>query len=161
EFLIHAEIHQPKAGETVFERNEYANSVYSVLDGEVGIQVNPTDPNEMVRLGTGHFFGEMALISGRRRTSSVIATAPSLLVEVDRNTMVRLVRSVPEIKRIIDDAAVLRQIKTYLMPHDVSEAILDQLVRTSEVVEFKPNDVLIDEGAQDDAVYLIRKGSVT
>ncbi len=160
EFLIHAEIHQPKAGDVVFERTEFANSVYSIIDGEVGIQVNSADPKEMVLLGTGQFFGEMALISGRRRTSTVIATKPSLLLEVDRNSMVRLVRSVPEIKRILDSAAVARQIKTYLAPQ-VDEALLDNVVQTAQVMEFKRNDTLIEEGAQDDSVYLIRKGSVT
>jgi CRP-like cAMP-binding protein/Fe-S-cluster-containing dehydrogenase component len=160
EFLVHATVHQPKAGDVVFAKNEFANSVYSILDGEVGIQINPSDPNELVRLQTGQFFGEMALISGRRRTTSVVATKPSLLLEVDRNTMVRLVRSVPEIKRILDSAAVIRQIKTYLAPH-VDEALLKDVVDTAEVVEFKRNDTLIEEGKTDDAVYLIRKGSVT
>ena len=160
EFLVHATVHQPKDGDVVFAKNEFANSVYSVLDGEVGIQVNPNDPNEMVRLGSGQFFGEMALISGRRRTTSVIATKPSLLLEVDRNTMVRLVRSVPEIKRLLDSAAVVRQIKTYLAPR-VDEILLKDVVDSAEVVEFKRNDVLIEEGKTDDAVYLIRKGSVT
>lgn len=160
EFLIHAEMHHPNPGDVVFARNEYANSVFAVLDGEVGIQVNPADPHEMVRLGQGEFFGEMALISGRRRTATVVATAHSLLVEVDRNTMVRLVRSVPEIKRILDSAAVVRQIKTYLVPH-IEDSLLAGVVRSSEVVSFKANDVLIQEGDTDDSVYLIRKGSVT
>jgi len=160
EFLVHATVHQPKPGDVIFAKNEFANSVYSILDGVVGIQINPADPNELVRLQTGQFFGEMALISGRRRTTSVVATKPSLLLEVDRNTMVKLVRSVPEIKRILDSAAVIRQIKTYLAPH-VDEALLKGVVDTAEVVEFKRNDVLIEEGKTDDAVYLIRKGSVT
>lgn len=160
EFLVHAKVHQPNAGDVVFAKNEFANSVYSVIDGEVGIQVNPTDPNELVRLGVGQFFGEMALISGRRRTTTVVATKPSLLLEVDRNTMVKLVRSVPEVKRILDSAAVVRQIKTYLAPR-VDEGLLKGVVDSAEVVEFKRNDVLIEEGKDDDAVYLIRKGSVT
>jgi len=160
EFLIHSEIHQPNPGDVVFRRNDYTNSLYSVLDGEVGIQIDPANPAEMVRLGPGQFFGEMGLISGRRRTATTVATAPSLLLEVDRNTMVRLVRSVPDIKRVIDGAAVVRQIKTYLAP-GVDDALLSDVVSTAQVVEFKPNETLIEEGAEDDPVYLVRKGSVT
>ncbi len=160
EFLIHSEIHRAEPGDVVFRRNDYTNSLYSVLDGEVGIQIYPANPNEMVRLGPGQFFGEMGLISGRRRTATTVATAPSLLLEVDRNTMVKLVRSVPDIKRVIDGAAVVRQIKTYLAP-GVDDALLNDVVGTAQVVEFKPNDTLIEEGAEDDSVYLIRKGSVT
>src|SRR3954449_4013136 len=65
EFLIHSELHNKKPGEVVFERNEFANSVYTILEGEVGIQVNPEDRSEMVRLGAGEFFGGMGRIFGR------------------------------------------------------------------------------------------------
>jgi CRP-like cAMP-binding protein/ferredoxin-like protein FixX len=160
EFLIHAELHQPNPGEVVFERNDFANSVYAILVGEVGIRINPDDPNEMVRLGAGEFFGEMALISGRRRTSTVVATKPALLIEVDRNTMIKLVRSEPSVKQAIDGAAVVREIKTYLAPQ-IDDALLGELVASSSICDFKPNETLIEQGANDDAVYLIRKGSVT
>ena len=161
EFLIHSELHQPKPGEVVFQRDEFANSLYSILDGEVGIQVDPDDPTQMVQLGAGEFFGEMALISGRRRTSTVVATKPSLLLEVDRNTMIRLVRSEPSIKQAIDDAAVVRQIKTFLGAACRRRVCSPTCWRRATVVEFKPNETLIEEGADDDSVYLIRKGSVT
>jgi CRP-like cAMP-binding protein/thioredoxin reductase/Fe-S-cluster-containing hydrogenase component 2 len=160
EFLIHSEIHQPAAGEIVFKRGEFANSLYTILDGEVGIQVDPQNPAELVRLHRGEFFGEMALISGRRRTSTVIATTGALLLEIDRNTMVKLVRSEPTIKATIDNAAVVREIKTFLVPQ-VEDHVLAEVVASSSVVEFKPDEKLIEEDADDDAVYLIRKGSVT
>ena len=160
EFLIRADLHAPKAGEVVFERGEFANSLYTILDGEVGIRVNPDDPNDMVRLRQGEFFGEMALISGRRRTTTVVATTGALLLEIDRNTMVKLVRSEPTIKAGIDKAAVVREIKTFLAPQ-VEDSLLSEVVDSSAVVEFKPNEKLIEEDATDDAVYLIRKGSVT
>ncbi|HVH82383.1 MAG TPA: cyclic nucleotide-binding domain-containing protein [Stellaceae bacterium] len=160
EFLIHSEIHHPAASDIVFKRGEFANSLYTILDGEVGIQVNPEDPSEMVRLRRGEFFGEMALISGRRRTSTVVATSEALLLEIDRNTMVKLVRSEPTIKAGIDKAAVIREIKTFLMPQ-VEDDVLADVVDSSVVVEFKPDEKLIEEDAEDDSVYLIRKGSVT
>ena len=116
EFLLHSEIHQLQAGDIVFRRNDYTNSLFSILEGEVGIEIDPSHPDAMVRLGPSEFFGEMGLISGRRRTATTVATQQSLLLEVDRNTMVRLVRSVAEIKAVIDQAAVVRQIKTYLAP---------------------------------------------
>jgi CRP-like cAMP-binding protein/thioredoxin reductase/Fe-S-cluster-containing hydrogenase component 2 len=160
EFLIRSELYLKRPGEVVIARGEYANSVYFVLDGEVGIRTDAANPEEMVRLGAGKFFGELALLSGRRRTRTVVATAPSLLLEIDRNTMIRLVRSVPEVKQAIDSAAVVRRIKVTFAPH-VAEELLDDIVRSAEVVAFKRNDTLIEQGATDDAVYLIQSGSVT
>ena len=160
DFLISANVHELKPGDVVFHRNDYTNSFFSILDGEVDIQVNPDDPREVVTLKAGQFFGEMGLISGRRRTATVIARTPCLLLEVPRNTMIRLQRSMPEVKRVIDEVAIVRQIRTYLAPR-ADEALLQQVVKASSVVVCKPNDVLIEEGAEDDSVYLIRTGSVT
>ena len=160
EFLIRSELYQKQPGDVVIARGEFANSVYFILDGEVGIRTDPTNPKELAEFGAGKFFGELALLSGRRRTRTIVATAPSLLLEIDRNTMIRLVRSMPEIKQAIDSAAVVRQIKVQLA-HEIDEQLLDEVVRTATVVEFKTNDTLIEAGARDDSVYLIQGGSVT
>ena len=160
EFLIHSDIQTPQEGEAVFERGEYSNSLFAILDGAVGVQAEPDNVGALVPLTTGEFFGEMALISGRRRGSTVVATAPSVLLEVGRNTMLRLVRSDPKIRRAIDDVAVVRQISSYVGTH-IDPQLLSEVLSGSKLVEFKPNDPLIEEGALDDSVYLIRKGSVT
>jgi len=102
----------------------------------------------------------MALISGRRRSNTIVATAPSLLLEVDRNIMIRLVRSELRVRQAINDAAVARQISTFFGAH-VSANAMTEVLATTLALEFKPNEILIDEGALDDAIYLIRKGSVT
>jgi Fe-S-cluster-containing hydrogenase component 2 len=74
--------------------------------------------------------------------------------------MLRLVRSEPSIRRAIDDAAVVRQISSYVGTN-IDPQILSEVLDSAEVLEFKPSDTLIEEGALDDSVYLIRKGSVT
>jgi CRP-like cAMP-binding protein/thioredoxin reductase/ferredoxin-like protein FixX len=159
EFLIHSDIYTPKPGDVVFSRGEYSNTLYAILEGEVGVQVEEQNA-PLIRIGAGEFFGEMALVSGRRRTSTVVATQPSLLLEIARNTMLRLVRSEPRVQRAIDDASVARQISSYVGTH-IDRATLKELLDSATVVEFKPNDTLIEEGAVDDSVYLVRKGSVT
>jgi CRP-like cAMP-binding protein/Fe-S-cluster-containing hydrogenase component 2/thioredoxin reductase len=160
ELLGSAEIHYKQPGEVVFEKNDFTNSFFSIIDGEVDIYVNQANPDEVVTIGIGQFFGEMGLIAGRRRTATVKAHTNCLLLEVPRNPMIRLQRSVPQIKRAIDEVAIVRQIRMYLAPK-VDEHLLDEVVRTSEIVAFKPNEVLIEEGANDNSVYLLRTGSVT
>ncbi len=160
DFLIQSSVHEKKPGEIVFHRNDYTNSFYTILDGEVDIQLDPDDKSKVVTLRTGQFFGEMGLISGRRRTADVLARTNCMLLEVPRNTMIRLERSVPEVKRVIDEVAIVRQIRMYLAPQ-VEESLLEEVVKTSTIVECPKNKVLIEEGATDDAVYLIRSGAVT
>ncbi len=74
--------------------------------------------------------------------------------------MIRLVRTVPEVKQAIDNAAVVRQIRVQLAPK-ADGPLLEEIVRTAAVVDFKPGDTLIEQGAQDDLVFLIQSGSVT
>src|SRR5262249_40950089 len=147
-------------GSIVVHRGEYSNSLYALLEGEVSIQIEPDDPSQIVKLSAGEFFGEIALISGRRRSNTISVTAPSLLLEIERNVMIRLIRSEQRVREAIDDGAVARQISTFLGTH-VGMNVMSEILATTLVLEFKPNETLIEEGGLDDAVYLIRKGSVT
>ena len=127
EFLIDSDVHTPGRGDFVFERNDYTNSFFSIVDGGVDIQVNPEDPTETVSLGVGEFFGEMGLISGRRRTATVVAGSDCVLLETPRRSMIKLINSVASVKQVLDQTAMARQIQTQMAP----ELSTDEL---SEVV---------------------------
>jgi CRP-like cAMP-binding protein/thioredoxin reductase/Fe-S-cluster-containing hydrogenase component 2 len=160
EVLVASEVHRVDAGTVLFRRNDYTNSVYCIVIGAIGVEVDPAHPSEMIRLEAGAFVGEMGLISGRRRMATVTAVAPSMLVEVPRNTMLRLSRSVPDIRRQIDEVAIVRQFRAHIAPTATPEA-LAPVVAKSKVVAFKAGEPLITEGEQDDRVFLIRSGAVS
>ncbi|HCO91939.1 MAG TPA: cyclic nucleotide-binding protein, partial [Alphaproteobacteria bacterium] len=160
EFLIDSDIHTPVKGDIVFERNDYTNSFFSIVDGGVDIQVNPDDPSITVGLGQGAFFGEMGLLSGRRRTATVLASQPSLLIETPRRTMIKLINSVEAVKRVMDEVAVGRQIQTYIAP-GIPMDELEELIHAVQVEEFDQGEVLFREGDAGDCLYLIQRGSVT
>ncbi|MSP48686.1 MAG: cyclic nucleotide-binding domain-containing protein [Alphaproteobacteria bacterium] len=160
EILTSSDIHRVDAGAVLFRRNDYTNSVFAVVAGAIGVEVDPEKPEALVRLGAGSFVGEMGLISGRRRTATVTAIEPSALLEVPRNTMLRLTRSVPDIKQQIDEVAIVRQFRAHIAPTATPEA-LAPVVERSKVVAFKAGETLIKEGDVDDRVFLIRSGAVT
>jgi len=160
ECLVHCEIRLAREGEIVFRQNDYTDSVFSILLGEVGLRTDPGDPREIATLNAGQFFGEMGLISGRGRAVTATAQTRSLLLEIDRRAIVRLMRSVPAVKREIEAATMIRHIKAYLAPN-ADDAGLAEIVRTAALAEFGPNEVLIREGGTSDHVYIVRKGSVT
>ena len=160
ELMIEATIHRPKAGDVVFTRNDYTNSFFTVVDGEVAIEIDPEDSSKVVVLGQGQFFGEMGLLSGRRRTATVRAHSESILLEVPRRTMLKLISSVESVKRVIDQAAIVRQINTFLAP-DATAEDLAEVLETGSIEYFKPEEILFNEGDEADSVHLIRRGSVT
>ena len=159
EILTLSEIHRVDRGAVLFRRNDYTNSVFAVLVGALGVEVDPTGSQGPIRLEGGTFVGEMGLISGRRRMATVTALEASVLIEIPRNTMLRLVRSVPDIKRQIDEVAIVRQFRAHIAPTATPESLAPVVAR-SKVVAFKAGDLLIREGDVDDRVFLIRSGAV-
>ena len=160
EFMIDSNVLTPGAGEAVFRRNDYTNTFFSIVSGEVAIEVNPEDPSEVVKLGTGEFFGEMGLISGRRRTATITASEPCVLIETPRRSMIKLMNSVASVRETMDSTAISRQIQTFIAP-GVSVEDLSEVVESAELESFSPGDTMFKEGDEGNAVYLIRKGSVT
>ncbi len=160
ETMLESKVHPLKKGEVVFERNDYSDTFFTIFRGTVGIQINPSDPTQMVTLGEGEFFGEMGLISGRRRTATVVAATDCVLFETTRRTMLKLIQSVEEVRRTLDKTAILRQVQMYLTP-GVPVEDLKTLVDTAEIHRFKAGEVLFEEGDEGDHMHLIRAGSCT
>lgn len=164
EFLLDSEVRTPTAGEVVVQYNDYTNTFFSILNGEVLVQLDPDDPARTAPLGAGKFFGEMSLISGRRRTATIRAGERCVLIETPRRSMNRLIQSVESVRRTIDEAFLLRAIRTVVAP-DLPEAELAEplaeLLRTATVQRYAPGAALFAEGDPGDGLHLIRSGSVT
>ncbi len=160
ELMIDSTIHRLNPGDIVFKKNDYTNTFFTIVEGEVGIQINPADPNQLVALKQGEFFGEMGLISGRRRTATVVAKSACILIETQRRSMIKLIKSDASVKRVMDQTAIIRQIQTHLAPHVPKEQLVD-VVSTATIESFSAGDTLFNQGEKGDSVHLIRNGSVT
>jgi len=66
-------------------------------------------PNDRIRLGSGDFFGEMALLSGHRRQADVVALGYCRVLVLTAADFQRFLRDYPrakaEIDRIADERA--------------------------------------------------------
>lgn len=159
EFLLDSHVRVPKKGEAIFKRNDYSDSFYSLLGGGAQIEIDPDDATKRITIKPGEFFGEMSLISGRRRTHSVIADEACVLIESPRRTTLKLINSVAAVRRVIDETFLLRAIETQLAK-GVSPADLKMLAGSATVHSYDANQVLFSEGDPGDGLYLIRSGSV-
>lgn len=160
ELMLDSAVHTPEPGDVIFSRGDFTNTFWTVVEGEVGICVDADDPDIQVPLGKGEFFGEMGLIAGRPRTATVVARENCVLVETGRRSMIKLINSVDAVKAVIDRTAIVRQIQTYLAP-ELTREQLRPVVEQSSIHTFAKGDVLFEEGAPGDALYLVRRGSVT
>ena len=157
EMIIDSTFHSLNKTDVVFEKNDYTDTFWSVVSGSVEIEVGPS---RVVKLGVGDFFGEMGLISGRRRTATVRAgESGTLLLETPRKQILKLMASVNSVRRALDEVFMLRALQTSIFP-EVDRSFLEALVKKAKMKRFKKGDVLFNEGDIGDALYVIRKGSV-
>ncbi len=159
EFMLDSDIRTPKSGETIFTRNDYTNTFFSIVEGEVQVVID-TATNQRIKLKRGEFFGEMSLISGRRRSATILAGPNCVLIETPRRSMNRLINSVEAVKREIDQVFILRAIQSRFAP-EASVEQLTEVVAASRLERFKAGDVLFNEGEIGDCLHLVRVGSLT
>ncbi len=162
EFMLESELMAPARGAPIFERNDYTNSFYMIVGGSVEIEILKEGRHSgWFSLGAGEFFGELGLISGRRRSNSVRAGADCVLVESPRRAMLKLIASVESVRKRIDDTFLKRAVGAYLAPM-LPPAQLEELVASGvRAKTFGGGEVLFTEGEAPDGLYLIRRGSVT
>ena len=102
----------------------------------------------------------MGLIAGRRRTATVVAKTECFLVETPRRAMLKLISSVPGAKKVLDTAAIYRQIQTHLTPN-IEKELLKEIVDTATIESVSAGEKLISEGDESDHMFIIRAGSMT
>jgi CRP-like cAMP-binding protein/thioredoxin reductase/Fe-S-cluster-containing hydrogenase component 2 len=156
ELIIDSTVHLKPAGTVIMKRLDYTDSFWSVVAGSVDVQV---DDARHFTLDRGDFFGEMGLLSGRRRTATVVAREDCYLLETPRKQMLKLASSVESVNRRLDETFALRLLETTIFPH-VDRGLLVEVARSAESKTFKKNEVLCREGDPGDMLYVIRKGSV-
>jgi CRP-like cAMP-binding protein/Fe-S-cluster-containing hydrogenase component 2/thioredoxin reductase len=159
EFMLDSDVRTPKSGDKIFERNDYTNSFFSIVEGDVRVLLDE-EKNISVTLRAGAFFGEMSLISGRRRSATVVAGNGCVLIETPRRSMNRLINSVEAVKRQIDQVFILRTIQSRFAPEADANQLAD-IVAASTLQRFKAGDVLFSEGDVGDCLHVVRVGSLT
>jgi CRP-like cAMP-binding protein/thioredoxin reductase/Fe-S-cluster-containing hydrogenase component 2 len=161
EFMLDSEVLAPKRGELIFQKDDYTNSFFSIVDGEVMVEV-PDDAGKVtnVALGRGQFFGELGLLSGRRRSGTVRAGENCVLIETPRRSMLKLIASIESVRRQVDETSLRRAVRMQIAP-SVSEADLDAMVKGATIKSFAAGQTMFKEGDDADGLHLIRRGSVT
>jgi thioredoxin reductase/Fe-S-cluster-containing dehydrogenase component/CRP-like cAMP-binding protein len=157
EVVIDSTLHLKNSGDLVFKKDDYTDTFWSVLSGAVEVELAD---NKTVYLSAGQFFGEMGLLSGRRRVATVRAAREgTVLIETPRKQIIKLISAVDSVRRTLDQLFVSRVLRGSVFPDGPSE-FLDELVTKAKTKVFKKGEGLFNEGDLGEQLYVIRKGSV-
>jgi voltage-gated potassium channel len=88
------------AGDVIVRRGDPAHSMYFIAAGEVEIEL----AKRRVRLGVGHFFGEVAVLRRARRSATVQAVARTSLLVLSAEDMHALMEREPRIAERIKES---------------------------------------------------------
>ncbi len=93
-------------GKVLARQGEIGREFFVLLDGEVAVTKNDSDVRT---LGSGEFFGEIALISDSvRRTATVTAKTPLRFFVLTRQSFLGLIDRRPEIEQKVLEALAER-----------------------------------------------------
>lgn len=162
ETFLATRVKEYKDGEIIIRQNDYTNDFLIIASGRVELWKQPEKSNQQFKIAeltAGNFFGEMSLISGRRRTATAKAAGLTRIIEIPRKAILKLMLSVPKAKSLVDQAFLIRAFRGYLFP-DTPEALLGELVAAASVETVPKETVIFKEGDEGDAFYLIRNGMV-
>ena len=160
EFMLDSEVLAPKSGAVIFRKDDYTNTFFSILEGEVLIEITDQKDRTTHRtLKQGEFFGELGLLSGRRRSATVKAGEHCVLIETPRRSMLKLIASNASVRRQVDETSLRRAVRSQVAP-TISDSELDELVKGASIKSFPSGAVLFKEGDEPDGLHLIRRGSV-
>lgn len=156
ELVLESTVHAVAAGQVVIAKNDYSDTLFNVITGAVDVVISEA---RRVQIDQGSFFGEMGLFSGRRRSATVRAREPGLLLETPRNQMIKLMSSVASIQRAVNKRVVVNALKIYLLPAlDIGFVV--SLAERTTTRRLRKGEVLFREGDPGDAFYVINRGSV-
>ncbi len=159
ELILESNILLPAPGDTIFERNDYSTSFFFVIEGELEMLIDEDDiPDDTFK--SGEFFGEMGLLSGRRRIATVRAKTHCALIETPRRVILKLINSVQAMRRTLDEVAIKRIVHACI-GLTLSEDDLNDLASHAVIKQYAAGEELFHEGDEADGLYLIRRGSVT
>lgn len=87
-------------GEVVIRQGEEGDSFYVVAEGEVQVRVSMQGARQdqiVATLGAGQFFGEMSLMTGERRSATIVAARDTRLHVIDHGAFLSVIAANEEL----------------------------------------------------------------
>jgi len=120
------------AGEVMTRQGAEAHWLYMIIEGEASIRVAADgEEREIARLHAGDFFGEMSLLTGERRSATVVALVPVECYRLDKAAFKELVVARPEVTEGLADVLAKRKEELLAARQDLDQDAAAERMRVS------------------------------
>jgi CRP-like cAMP-binding protein len=120
------------AGEAIFREGDDGDRLLFIEEGE--IRLSRDDHGEFKTLGAGEVLGEIALLTGRPRVATAVASARTRVLELHKQDFDRVCAGRPELARAMSELASRRLDENRQLLEDRSREEIDWTRRASEAL---------------------------
>jgi small-conductance mechanosensitive channel/CRP-like cAMP-binding protein len=111
--LSRGELHHFGRSEKLIEQGKDGESMFILIRGLADVLVNRN--GEAIRVGTlrsGECFGEVSLLTGEKRTATVVAQTDCEVVEIDKSIMAEFLQNKPDLLQKLSELLARRKLET-------------------------------------------------
>ncbi len=154
-------------GITVIKEGTRGDSFYIVAEGKVRVYKWSKNRKRKLTLSIleeGSFFGEFAFLTNSIRSASVETHEECVLLRINRKDLEEIIKSHPHVREVMDEFYRKRVVDTLLqispLFSSMDEGSRRDLITRFESVMLDTGDVIIKEGDEGIALYLIKCGAM-
>ncbi len=160
---------EPKAfdaGEPIVTEGDDGDAMFAIVQGQVSVERERDGRRQVVdEMRDGDVFGEVALLSNTKRTVTVRAKSPTVVLRFERSAMQDVMRRSPTVARAVDEFCRARLLANWLRASPLFRPLnpkeRSELRRQLEPRTAKPGEVLVEAGTQGDSVFFLVRGRCT
>lgn len=146
------------AGQMILQEGEPGKDFYIIIDGAFSIvQGN----HELIKLGTGDFFGELPILADNPSTDTVKATTKGRMMVIPRAVFLQMADKTTIGKRLLK----LHQIRPALLQcgwvKELPLQIIDRLAEKLNRKIFKTGEIITCEGKKGDEIFYLEHGKAS
>lgn len=123
------------SGEAITRQGAEAHWLYVIAKGTATVRVTVDDTGlskQIATLKAGDYFGEMAMMTGERRSATVIAASDTDCYRIDRQSFESIIRERPEIAEDISYVLANRRVSLEAARDGLNEAAAKRRVKTTQ-----------------------------
>ena len=160
------ELRMLPAGDVAIKQGDEGTSFFMLVRGAVKVSRNSNDGthHHLATLGSGAFFGEMALLTDSPRAASVTCLHPTIVFELGQRGLEGLASRNPNVGEVLGTYTRDRLLRNLLAtspffrPLDADRR--ERLSRLFHSQVFREGEVVLGQGEQSDNLYVVLSGTV-
>jgi len=100
-------------GEKLIQQGDTGDSMFILVDGQANVLVERNgSPKEVALLNSGDCFGEMSLLTGEKRSATIVAHTDCEVVEITKTVLAKSLQANPDLLDQLSKLLAKRQMET-------------------------------------------------